>query len=122
MTESVENKPGDRSPRLHSALNVIGTLLSSPSRRCTGTSAENEEGKPVWPWDEKACKWCLTGAITHTLLEMATTQEDMHFEVDVETAIRDILELNPDMPLPSFWDNLSDEYQQKVANILVVVA
>jgi hypothetical protein len=99
-------------------LNTAGTLLSNPLNRCTGYSAEDVEGNQVEYWDDKACKFCLTGAIGKVLLDNVGTQYDPHFDAKVYGALREVLGLEGKTPAPLIWDSAEEFDRQAIADRL----
>lgn len=44
---------------------AAGELLSDPDKRCVGKSAVDKHGHFVPSFSDRACKWCLVGALEH---------------------------------------------------------
>lgn len=44
-------------------IKTVQELLSNRENWCQGYLALNKCNEPIDPWDSKACRWCLFGAI-----------------------------------------------------------
>lgn len=98
-----------------SALHFAGDLLSDPSRRCTGTLAQNAQGKPVTPHSSTACQWCLTGALGKACHELGL--KEPKDQVAVYTMAKEKIGIPEGITLPVFWDD-SEELHDLVASRL----
>jgi hypothetical protein len=86
-----------------SALHLAGDTLADPSRRTTGTLAENSKGFTCNPSDPEACKWCLTGALGKALHELKI--DEPADQMVVYATMKETIGLDLSIAAPVFWDN-----------------
>lgn len=102
--------------QIPSILRLAGTILSNPEARCTGTLAEDLKGTPVPPTSDKACRWCLTGAMQKAikaLLPTANTQETYAVYQEMKSCIG----LDQKLSGPVYWDSNEHKHDAIVSKL-----